>query len=317
MVSAVTRFLDSVGERTGAVGLGFILWFLKRLGPVRASNLGGWIARSLGPSLPVSRIAHANLRLALPELDAAERTDIVRAVWDNLGRTTAELPHLPTFTHTGAGPGWEVTGADEVVERLNRTGAQALFFSGHFGNWEMILPIAGQLGIPLAGIYRAASNQRIDAIIQAIRQQAMGPGAAMFAKGARGARAALLHLQRGGSLGLLVDQKMNDGIAVPFLGVPAMTAPALAQFALRYRCMIIPAHVVRLGPARFRMMVEPPLAITLTGDRRADLYAITLAVNAVLERWVRADPKSWLWLHRRWPRRVLEEAPLGETSHAS
>ena len=316
MVSVVTRFLDRVGGRAGAAALGVILWFLKRLGPVRASNLGGWIARSIGPSLPVSRVAHTNLRLALPELDAVERTGIVRAVWDNLGRTAAELPHLPAFTRTGAGPGWEITGAEEVVESLSRTGAQALFFSGHFGNWEMILPIAGQLGIPLSGIYRAASNQRVDAIIQAIRQRAMGPKGAMFAKGARGARAALLHLQRGGSLGLLVDQKMNDGIAVPFLGIPAMTAPALAQFARHYRCAIIPAHVVRLGPARFRMMVEPPLALTLTGDKQADLFAITLAVNAVLERWIRADPKSWLWLHRRWPRRVLNEAISGETSHA-
>ena len=31
---------------------------------------------------------------------------------------------------------------------------------------------------------------------------------------------------------MLVDQKLNDGIPVPFFGRPAMTAPALAQMAL-------------------------------------------------------------------------------------
>ena len=307
MASPITRLLNGVAARLGAVALVGMLRLLKTLGPVRASNLGGWVTRTVGPSLPVSRIAHANLRLALPGLDDGQRQDIVRAVWDNLGRTIAELAHLPDFTRTATGPGWELTDTEAVVESLRETGAQALFFSGHFGNWEMILPIAGQLGIPLSGIYRAASNQRVDAIIQAIRQQALGPNSGMFAKGARGARAALLHLQQGGSLGLLVDQKMNDGIAVPFFATPAMTAPALAQFARRYDCMIIPARVDRLGPARFRMVVEPPLAVPLTGDRQADLYAITLAVNATLERWIRADPKSWLWLHRRWPKRVVPE----------
>ena len=32
---------------------------------------------------------------------------------------------------------------------------------------------------------------------------------------------------------MLVDQKMNDGIAVPFFGREAMTAPALAMLAIR------------------------------------------------------------------------------------
>jgi KDO2-lipid IV(A) lauroyltransferase len=124
----------------------------------------------------------------------------------------------------------------------------------------------------------------------------------MFPKGAQGARSALLHLQGGGSLGLLIDQKMNDGIAVRFFGRDAMTAPALAQFALRFDVPIMPVHVVRLGPARFRMVCDPPLDVVRTGDKTADIHAITLAVNQTLERWIRADPSSWLWLHRRWPK---------------
>ena len=135
-----------------------------------------------------------------------------------------------------------------------------------------------------------------------MRQQALGPTVSMFAKGAQGARAALKHLAGGGSLGLLVDQKMNDGIAVPFFGRPAMTAPAMAQFALRFRIPVAPVHAERLGPARFRMVCEAPLAAPDTGDRQADVLALTLAVNQTLERWIRADPASWLWLHRRWPK---------------
>jgi KDO2-lipid IV(A) lauroyltransferase len=124
----------------------------------------------------------------------------------------------------------------------------------------------------------------------------------MFANGAAGARAALAHLQGGGLLGMLIDQKMNDGIPVPFFGRDAMTAPALAQLALRFQCPVIPIQMVRLGPARFRLVWEPALEVPCTGNRHADVRTLTAAMNRVVERWVRERPESWLWLHRRWPK---------------
>ena len=154
----------------------------------------------------------------------------------------------------------------------------------------------------MPGFYRAASDVRIDRLIQAMRQHANGPASTMFAKGAGGARGALHHLENGGSLGLLIDQKMNDGISVPFFGRPAMTAPALAQLARRFRLPVLPVYVVRLEPQRFRLVCEAPLPIRYTADRAADVRALSAAANATLERWIRARPGAWLWLHRRWPK---------------
>jgi len=301
MGRAASRLLRGLLDHLQAAGLWGAILLLRCLGPVNASNLGGWVARSLGPMLAVSKVADANLRHAFPQLHHAERARIIQAVWDNLGRTAAELPHLGALRRCPAGPGWEIEG-EAHIEKLRSAGGQALFFSGHLGNWEMILPIAAGLGFPVSGFYRAASNARSNAIIQSLRQQALGQHVFMFAKGAQGARAALTHLQDGGSLGLLVDQKMNDGIAVPFFGRAATTAPAIAQFALRFDAPILPVHVVRLGPARFRMICEPPLNIVRTGNKKTDTTTILLAVNATLERWIREKPESWLWLHRRWPK---------------
>ena len=70
-----------------------------------------------------------------------------------------------------------------------------------------------EFGRAVSGFYRPASNPVMDGVIMAQRQAALLPGVTMFPKGAKGARAALTHLVTGGSLGLLVDQKMNDGIA--------------------------------------------------------------------------------------------------------
>ena len=279
------------------------------LGPARASDLGGAIARAIGPLLPVSGVAEANLRRALPALDARARRAIIRAVWDNLGRTMAEFPHLPRLARTSSGPGWEIVG-EEIVRDLAAKGGPVIFVSAHTGNWEMLPPIAAHFGIPLASFYRPLGNPHLDARINALRRAALGAGAGAgvngrqvvnFRKGAAGARAAFAHLLRAGYLGMLVDQKLNDGVAARLFGEMAMTAPAPATLALRFRCPVIPTRIERLGPARFRLVVEPALALPEGAERGEMIAALTQAINDRLETWIRARPGEWLWLHRRWP----------------
>ena len=101
---------------------------------------------------------------------------------------------------------------------------------------------------------------------------------------------------------MLIDQKLNNGIEAPFFGRPAMTAPALASFALKFRCPVFPVHVVREAPARLHVIFEPPMDLPDSGDKQADVLAMTTAANLILERWIRERPGAWLWLHRRWPR---------------
>ncbi len=109
-------------------------------------------------------------------------------------------------------------------------------------------------------------------------------------------------MKEGKTLGILVDQKMNDGISVPFMGREAMTAPALAELALRYDCPVVPAHVVRLSGATFEVFVEEPLVVKKTGNRHLDVAALMEQVNQTMETWVREHPEQWLWVHNRWPK---------------
>ena len=89
--------------RAEAMLVAALLGVLRRLGPVSASNLGGFVARRLGPLLPVSRVALDNLQRVMPELAEPERVRIMRAVWDNIGRTAAEFPHLARLDVTIVG----------------------------------------------------------------------------------------------------------------------------------------------------------------------------------------------------------------------
>lgn len=274
---------------------------LRRLPPAWASSLAGTVTRTIGPLLPVTRVGDANLRLALPDLDASQRRRILRDAWENLGRTVAELPHVASLAHTPSGLGWEVVGGD-ILEAAARAGGPAIFVSGHLANWEILPATAAHYGMPMSSFYRAPSNPYVDHMLADLRSASMPPGTPNFAKGAQGARAAMQHLSKRGYLGMLADQKMNDGIPAPLFGYVAMTPAAAAAFALRYRCPVIPAHSERLGPAQLRVVIEPPMDLPDTGNRARDIATLTAAINARIEAWVRARPGEWLWLHRRWPK---------------
>jgi KDO2-lipid IV(A) lauroyltransferase len=261
-----------------------------------ASALGGVPARYIGPRLAVSRRARRNLKHAFPALSAADIEGIVAGMWDNLGRVAAEYPHLRKIRVFEPGGRVETHGV-EHMDRAVAAGRRVIIFSGHLANWEICMLAAVQYGAPVAQIYRAANNPAVDRMIRRFR----GSGGELIPKGPVAARRAIAVLRRGAHLTLLADQKMNDGIPVPFFGRAAMTSSALAALALRFDCDVLPARVERLGGAHFRLTVFPSLPLPKSGDRHADIAALMAEVNRTLEGWIRDRPEEWFWLHRRWP----------------
>ena len=261
-----------------------------------ASASGGWIARMIGPRLGgFSRRALANLARAFPANDALENRRILRGMWDNLGRAVAEHPHLARICRADSGRVEIVNGG--VVDEILAGTRPALLFGGHFANWEIgPSTIHRLMGGTLLSVYRAANNPWVDRM-----QRWRLPARRAVPKGAEGGRVLLRHLRAGGHVAMLVDQKQNDGIAVPFFGAAAMTAPALGRLGRRFACPILPIRVERLSGAHFRFTVQPPIEIPDTGDAVADVLSVMTRVNAVIEEWVRARPEQWIWLHRRWP----------------
>ncbi len=270
---------------------------IARLMPLEAaSGLGGWLGRTIGPRVGITKRARRNLRRAFPKKTVDEIEAIIRGMWDNLGRVVFEYPHLDRLRFDGADRHVEVLHG-EYVDLLKDDGRSGILFSAHMANWEITAIGAIRRGLPVHLFYRAPNNPFVDHLF---RRHRLGDSE-MIPKGAAGARRALKLLGAGEHLAMLVDQKMNDGIAVPFFGRDAMTAPALAQLALKYNCPVVPAQVVRLRGARFRIIVHPPLEIVRTGDRRRDVAETMGRVNALIEGWIRENPEQWLWLHNRWP----------------
>ena len=269
------------------------------LGVDRASALGGFIGRQILARTHVTRRARDNLVAAFPEKDTGEVDAIIEEMWDNLGRTVAEYPHLDKFRVTGANPRIEVVGLDRV-DRVLASGKGIIFLSGHFANWEIMPITAADYGVKGGTVYRPVNNPYVDRWM--VRQRTENGPAEVVSKGAQGTRRIFTLLRGGKSIFILVDQKTNEGIPANFFGRMAMTTPAPAVLGLKIGAVLLPVTNERMGGARFRVTVHEPITPVATGDHDRDVLTVTQEINDVLEAVIRRRPSQWLWIHRRWPK---------------
>ena len=110
-------------------------------------------------------------------------------------------------------------------------------------------------------------------------------------------------LKNGEFIIVLADQRVGDGIEVPFFGRKALTSPSLAKLVLKYNIPLVPIRIIRKNnETNFNMEILDPLDITkdkeLTMDKK--IYKITKEINKTLEGWIRQCPEQWFWVHNRW-----------------
>ncbi|QIF82452.1 lysophospholipid acyltransferase family protein [Brevundimonas sp. 'scallop'] len=284
--------------RLEAFGFQALFGFLRLLGVERASGLGGWLLRTLGPLTGTQRTVMRNLRIAFPDMPAAEREALALAQWDQTGRTFAELAVMDHLTPEGGRV--EVVGM-ERLHALRDSGKPAVLISGHLANFEVMAAVIMASGVPCQVTYRAANNPYVDALIRQSRERY---GIRLFAPKGDGTRELMAGMKRGDSIALLVDQKYNQGPEVEFFGQPVNASPGAARLALKFDTVMLPLSVVRLPGVRFRVTAHEPIVVSQSEDKAADTLAGIQAANRFVEDRVKEHPVDWFWVHKRWPDKV-------------
>jgi KDO2-lipid IV(A) lauroyltransferase len=295
----------SLGQRLAwrleAIGYDIFIGGMRLMGVDAASAFGGWLLKQVGPMSGADKVARRNLKLAFPEKDAAWHERIMRAQWENVGRTFAEFPLMDRL-RPSTGRVTLVNG--ERLKDIAASGKPVVFVSGHFSNWEVMPAAIVDSGVVCEMTYRAANNPYID---ERWKKSRARYGVQLFApKGGDGSRELLAGMGRGASVALMNDQKFNNGLAGTFFGHLVHTAPAPTRLALRFGTVLQPMSVRRTKGAHFEAIVHDPIEVPNTGDRTADIKAGVDAINAFMEARVRERPEAWFWVHRRFPNEVYE-----------
>jgi KDO2-lipid IV(A) lauroyltransferase len=283
----------------GVFGVG-LLRFVRRFDPIRSSELSARLMRRIGPLTRYHRIGRQNLALAFPEKSRAERDALLMAVWDNLGRTVGEYPHLDRlwdfdWEHPHAGR--IISDDASVFDQLRDDGRPGVIFAAHLGNWELPALLTALYGFKGGVVYRAPNNARVAAEVKKIREGLMGQ---LIPTGIEGVIVARTILEDGGHVGMLVDQHSRTGTPVTFFGRECLANPLLARLARLYDCPIVGVRAVRLPDHRFRIAAAGPITPPRDAKGRIDEQATMQVITSIIEGWVREHPEQWLWLHRRW-----------------
>lgn len=283
--------------RLEALALRIALAILRLPSLDRTSAVGGWLGRTVGPRLGITRRARRRIARAMPELSETEVERIVAAMWDNLGRVAFEYAHLDKFHRPEERHRIDVVGVEQLQAHA-RSGRGGMLLSGHFGNFEL-LPVAMHLeGFTGGELYRPANNPYVNRWMIGMRSAISG--SVQIPKGRKGVRDLLNILRRNGFVAMLYDQKMNDGIEVKLFGIPSMTTSAPASLAVRNGTALFPACIERLKGAHFRVTVYPRVDTDPSADPAGEIIRVTQVLNDFLEARIREKPENWFWLHNRW-----------------
>lgn len=265
------------------------LWFVEMLPLEVASNLGAKLFQIIGMKLKVTRIARNNLKKTFPDYTAKKIEEIIYGVWDNFGRVAAETSILMKMPQVQFDKYIKIKGVENLAKYKDKP---VLLCASHQANWEFIAKALVPYNIKVGGVFRKANNHLVNKIIDDIRHLV---DVNMIPKGRAGAKELLNAIKNNEQIVMLVDQKMNDGIKIPFLGRDAMTAPAIANLALKYNCPIIPLQAIRIKNSNFELIIHPELEI-----ENKSTHEIMLNINEQIGNWVKERPEQWFWLHRRW-----------------
>ena len=241
-------------------------------------------------------VAQSQLRAAFPRKSDAECRAITRAAFRHFGRLLTSVLRFSALSRDEMRARVEYEG-EERVRAAIAAGKGIIFFTGHFGFWE-VHALAHVLVFPrISLLARPLDNPLLHDLLERIRTST--GNRLIYKQGA--VRQVLSALKQNEGIAVLIDQHTHSGDAVmiDFFNRPAAATSTIATLALRTGAALIPVFALPLANGRFRVIYETP--VEMPAETSDDpVRELTQRCTDVLEMYVRRHPHLWLWMHRRW-----------------
>lgn len=262
-------------------------------------RFGKSLGRFLGSRFPkLQKTARRNLDIAFPEMPADEKDRIILGTFESIGRHLGFVSHFRKFKLEDVRNVVEVVGK-EHFDRAQAAGRGVLFFTGHFGSWEVFNLLPPAFGFGMNILVRRIDNPLLEKYVDSFRTKF---GSVTLDK-TRSARQMFRVLENGELLGILADlnAQEKEGVFVDFFGVPASTTVSIAKLALKTNAAVLPAFAVwEEAKQKYVVYLEPPVEYEQGDASDENVRELTQKITNVVEKYVRLYPEQWLWIHKRW-----------------
>jgi KDO2-lipid IV(A) lauroyltransferase len=275
----------------------------------RATAMGRRLLMWIGPQLDKHRIFKRNLELAFPDKDEHEIEALACEVWGSAGGLLMEYAHLEDICIREADSRLQIANRGDVPV-LRHPERPAIFVSAHLANWEICAAGIRRAGIPVTGVYTPLQNPYLERMLARSREPL---GIRLVARD-ESMRVLLRELRAGRSIGMIMDQRVDTGVPLPFFGIDKLTTLVPARLALRHGYDLVPLRTERLEGSRFRVTFYAPL---LPDDPAASeieqAKQVTGKINLLFEDWIRERPQDWWCSKRRWPKDAIRPQKAAAT----
>ena len=274
-------------------------WWCRRLPKSWAIQLGCGIGLLYYYLVKKRReIASHNLRIAFgDDFTAAQRTEICKASFINVGKTCIEFLRFPKRNAQNIWNDITVEGQENLHTALEG-GKGAIVCLAHFGNWELLSLVYGAL-IPdrAKAIAFPLKNQLLNAYISRHRERM----SLELIPRKRAIRETLRALKNNQAVGFFADQNAGtEGVFVEFLGKPASAVRGPAVLALKTGAPLLFSLDIRQPDDRHHVYISSPIYTEPSDDFERDVELYTTQMLKQLETYIHKHPEQWLWLHNRW-----------------
>jgi KDO2-lipid IV(A) lauroyltransferase len=171
----------------------------------------------------------------------------------------------------------------------------AIYVGAHVGSWELMPLVLNRNSRPVTVIYTENVTPFIAQRLSRMREET----GARYVEKSTALKPCIRALEQGGSIALLVDQRVDPGIDVNFFGRPTTMTRFPARLATRFNRPIIPFEVVRTGPGQLRVIFQDPIVPDGATGKQAEA-ALTQRMAKAIEASIKRNAESWFCSKLRW-----------------
>lgn len=241
-------------------------------------------------------LAISNLTHAFKNLNENEIKNLAKETFRSLAKTTADCLLLIN-KRAKVEDFFDKSYENKIKSLMQNANTGVLFFTAHFGNWEILTKYVAKIGFPQLVISREGNNTLIEKNITIPFRDEFGN---KFAYKDEAMNKIVKALKKGEIVGILTDLKLNNSILVPFFGRECYTAKTVGSLYLKYHPKIIPIFARRLKNGKYEIVVKEFPNLNLSGDKEEDIKLITKTCNEIYEDIIKQSPEQWFWMHNRW-----------------
>ena len=284
-----------------------LLALFRLLSPARASKIGEALLARLGPLSPKHQLVLDNVDIAFAGEDDARRAEIASKSWRSVGALFGEMTQFHKIATAPPGKYLEIV-AHCDLEPYRIRQRSGVFCGAHIANWEILLLAFALERIPTLAFVAPLQNPHLGRLLTKIRETTN----CVTYNRDTSLKPVIRHVKEGGSIGTLIDVRVDGGLKVPFFGHPMQVSTTPARLALRYGCDLIPYQCERLDSGLLRVTIHEPISKEgLVGDEQAQLVEFSARHLRQVEGWIADAPEKWLMTTRRWERPLYRRTKGG------